>query len=275
MTLLRTTLLALLAVFALALSGCASIAGWFAAQQPFGGNSPGTAYRTPDQIRQPLSREEAAVLASAETLIGRAPESRVTVNGRTFVLDCIGTVSAIFYGVNIDIQKDFPRYSGNGVSRLYQSLQARGVLHTDRTPRPGDVIFWDNTWDSNGNGIMGDDPRTHAGVVVGVDDDGTIRYVHEHVRRGVVVEVMNLRHPGDYYDSRGKVINNAIALGSGISRKDNPAHWVAGDLWNSFGDVLRIRRQFAFAQALPDASDAEGLMAFSSTWPATSEAARD
>jgi hypothetical protein len=267
MTRIRAILLALLCAFALTATGCASIAGWFA--DPFA-DPLAAGYRTIDQIRQPLSREETAVLASAKTLIGRAPESRVTVNGRVFVLDCIGTVSAIFYGVNVDIQRDFPRYSGNGVSRLYQSLDARGVVHKDRTPRPGDVIFWDNTWDANGNGVMGDDPRTHAGVVVGVDDDGTIRYVHEHVRQGVIVEVMNLRHPGEYYDARGKVINNAIALGSGITRTVNPEHWVAGDLWNSFGDVLRVRQHFAVAQA-----PAEAIMAFASTLPATSEAVRD
>ncbi len=42
--------------------------------------------------------EEKAVLASAKSLLGRAPDSRVRVNGRTFTLDCIGTVAAIFWG---------------------------------------------------------------------------------------------------------------------------------------------------------------------------------
>jgi hypothetical protein len=171
------------------------------------------------------------------------------VNGRTFVLDCIGTVSALFYGMNIDVQADFPRYSGNGVRRLYMSLAALHALHGDLYPRPGDIIFWNNTWDANGNGDLTDDPMTHAAVVLSVDDDGTIHYVHEHVTKGVVVEVMNLVHPRDYYDPQGRIINNAIALNSGISRKNNPPHWTSGDLWDSFGDILRVRGHFAVAEA--------------------------
>jgi len=209
-------------------------------------------YRTPQEINSPLTSDEKAVIASAGSLMGMAPNSKVKVDGRTFTLDCIGTVSAIFYGMHIDVQGDFSRYSGNGVSRLYESLKALNVLHKDTYPRPGDVIFWDNTWDANGDGKLNDDPRTHAGVVIAVDPDGTIHYVHEHVLKGVTVEVMNLLHPTAYYGPEGKIINNAMAMNSGISRKDNPVHWVSGDLWNSFGDVLRAKRHFSVADLGPD-----------------------
>lgn len=209
-------------------------------------------YRSPQEIDKPLTSDEKAVIASAGSLMGKAPNSRVNVNGRTFTLDCIGTVSAIFYGMHIDVQADFSRYSGDGVNRLYQTLKALNVLHKDTYPRPGDVIFWDNTWDANGDGKLNDDPRTHAGIVLAVDADGTIHYVHEHVIKGVTVEVMNLLHPHDYYGPGGKIINNAMAMNSGISRKDNPVHWVSGDLWNSFGDVLRVKRHFSVADLGPD-----------------------
>lgn len=39
------------------------------------------------------------------------------------------------------------------------------------------------------------DELTHAGVVVGVDRDGTITHVHHNYRRGVVTARMNLRAP--------------------------------------------------------------------------------
>ncbi len=208
-------------------------------------------YRAPEQRSAPPTADEQAVVASANTLIGMAPESTVVVNGRTFVLDCIGTVSAIFWGMNIDVKKDFPRYGGDGVGRLYRSLEARNALHHDLVPRPGDVIFWDNTWDANGDGRLDDDPLTHAGVVMSVDPDGTIHYVHEHVIKGVTVEAMNLQHPRDYYDPLGRIINNAMAMNSGISRRDNPAHWTSGDLWDSFGDVLRVRKYFEVAVSDP------------------------
>ena len=224
--------------------------------------TPGPEYRTADQVVLPLSVDEKAVLASAQTLIGQAPESKVNVNGRTFVLDCIGTVSAIFYGIDIDVQRDFRRYSGDGVNRLYQSLKALNTLHQDLYPRPGDIIFWDNTWDANGDGILTDDPRTHAGIVLSVDKDGTIHYVHEHIIKGVTIEAMNLLHPGDYYGPQGRIINNALAMNSGISRRKNPPRWTSGDLFDSFGDILRVRRHFEVADAPADLGPpAESLLA--------------
>jgi len=262
---LRTGIGIITCVFAVTLSGCATFAGLFTddpSREPTPPQRPEgkAAYRTPEQIAQPLSPDEKAVLASARTLIGRAPESAVKVNGRTFVLDCIGTVSAIFYGMDIDVQKDFRRYRGDGVNRLYQSLKALDTLHRDLYPRPGDIIFWDNTWDANGDGRLNDDPRTHAGVVMSVDQDGTIRYVHEHIIKGVTIEAMNLLHPRDYYDPQGRIVNNALAMNSGISRKVNPPHWTSGDLWNSFGDILRVRGHFAVADASPDANPPEKVL---------------
>jgi len=262
---LRQVLSILGLLFAVTLSGCATVAGMFS-EDPFAVTEPRqrmtsqSAYRTPEQVAHPMSPDEKAVLASARTLIGRGPETVVNVNGRTFVLDCIGTVSAIFYGMNIDVQADFPRYGGNGVSRLHKSLAAQKVLHGDLYPRPGDIIFWDNTWDANGNGNLNDDPMTHAAVVMSVDDDGTIHYVHEHVTKGVTVEVMNLLHPRDYYGPQGRIRNNAIALNSGISRKNNPPHWTSGDLWNSFGDILRVRGHFAVADAPADSQPSQDVL---------------
>jgi len=217
-------------------------------------------YRSPEQLSAPPTTDELAVVASANTLVGMAPEASVVVNGRSFVLDCIGTVSAIFWGMNIDVRKDFARYYGDGVGRLYQSLQARGALHHDLLPRPGDIIFWSNTWDANADGRLDDDPLTHAGVVMAVDPDGTIHYVHEHVIKGVTVEVMNLQRPGDYYGPQGRIINSAMALNSGISRRDNPPHWTSGDLWESFGDVLRVKKYFEVAITIPGTDHREPIL---------------
>ena len=270
----RAAVMAAAGIFFFSLSGCAVFSGMLSnpdGEDPYGppaangaadsmaagappqGGTAATkgAYRTRQELSAPLSGDEQAVVASARTLLGRGPESRVVVNGRTFVLDCIGTVSAIFYGVNIDVQRDFRRYGGDGVSRLYQTLLAQGVLHRDPIPRPGDVIFWDDTWDANGDGNLSDDALTHAGVVISVDPDGTIHYVHEHIIKGVVVESMNLLHPRDPYDPRGRIINNAMAMNSGISRRNNPPHWMSGDLWDSFGDILRVKRYFEVAVTLP------------------------
>ena len=94
-----------------------------------------------------------------------------------------------------------------------------------RGPEPGDIVFFDNTWDRNGNGRW-DDDLTHMGVVVAVDRNGTISYLHNHLRRGVIVEQMNLRHP----DSREL---NAPLRQRG-SPRDGSGRWLASHLVRGF-----------------------------------------
>jgi len=183
--------------------------------------------------------DELGVVASAETLMGMAPNAKVTVNGKQFTLDCIGTVSAIFYRIGIDVTKDFGKYSGNGVNRLYMTLKDRGALHYDKYPRIGDVVMWDNTWDANGDGDRTNDPRTHAGVVMAVDGDGTIHYVHSNLLKGVVVEEMNLLRPSVAVDASGKRLNSGLAIPT-ASGGPRPERWLSGDVFEAFGDLLRV-----------------------------------
>ncbi len=207
-------------------------------------------YRTFADIPKPLSPDEQKFLVSAGSLMGRPPGSKVTVNSRVFTPDCIGTVCAVYYGVDFDLTKDFSRYPGNGVKSLHASLGERGVLYRDKYPGTGDVVFRDNTWDANEDNDKNNDPLTHAGVVIKVEEDGTVCYMHSHITRGIIVEVMNLRLPTEYYGDNQKIINNALAMGSGISRPVNPGHWLSGDLWNTFGDVMKTGEYHSCSTAL-------------------------
>jgi hypothetical protein len=213
---------------ALGAGGCAS------APRPY--RDPALAFAAP-------SEDEISVFASAQKFIGQPPSAAVSVRGRPFVLDCIGTVCAIYYDSGMDLTKDFASYTGNGVGRLYKSMMARGIVHEDRLPRPGDLIFWDNTWDANGNGDRTDDPLTHAGIVLSVDGDGGIRYVHEHLQKGVIVEAMNLRRPRDRLDESGTLINSALALASAPG-ETKAERRLAGELWRAFGDALSAKKYY-------------------------------
>jgi hypothetical protein len=206
-------------------------------------------YRTMDEARAAPSDDELLVIDSAKQLIGMAPDSKVIVNGKQFTLDCIGTVCAIYYRLHIDLAKDFGKYPGNGVNRLYRSLEDWGVLHRDRYPRTGDIVIWDNTWDANGDGDRGNDPHTHAGIVLAVDDDGTIHYVHENLYKGVIVETMNLLAPGDSFDAEGKRINSSLAIAT-ISGGPKPPHFLAGDVFQAFGDALKVKDKLLVAAEL-------------------------
>ncbi|MBN1242646.1 MAG: hypothetical protein JXA15_08070 [Spirochaetales bacterium] len=195
-----------------------------------------------------VSRAEAsfrsAVRESALSLVGRKHEEKVVVRGRSFTLDCIGTVSAAYWGAGVDVTVDFPKYEGNGVARLHQSLRDRRALESDREPAVGDAIFWDDTWDRDGDGRFGNDPLTHSGIVVQVDADGTIHYLHDNYFYGVTVERMNLRRPADWKDESGKVINSPLYMASYPGKKGNPPRFLAGDLFKAYGSAEGIRKGF-------------------------------
>jgi hypothetical protein len=184
------------------------------------------------------------VLASGRSLIGKKPDAKVTVNGKPFILDCIGTVSAAWWGAGLDLRREFRRYPGDGVNRLYRSLQSWGALHWQRTPQPGDLIIWDHTWDVDGDPNY-PDGHTHAGMVLSVAADGTIEYLHESVSRGVVVAYMNLYDTEGTLGPGGKVINSPLYQGSNYGKSTNPARWTSGHLWSAFGDAETVARVLA------------------------------
>jgi hypothetical protein len=179
--------------------------------------------------------------------LGRSESSRVEIRGKTFTLDCTGTVLAAFYGgLGLDLARDFNRFTGNGVKRLYATLKQLNLLHRRKLPAPGDIIFWDNTWDANEDGNFRNDELTHTGLVVAVDKDGTVSYIHAHIRRGVVREVMNLALPREREDAQGKPLNSPLALASAERRKtEEPSGGLSGNLWNSFGSAVRRKDYFA------------------------------
>jgi hypothetical protein len=203
-------------------------------------------YRSMEAARAAPSDDELGIVDSSKQLVGMAPNAKVLVKGKQFTLDCIGTVCAIYYRLDIDLAKDFGKYPGNGVNRLYMSLKDRGVIHYDRYPRTGDIIFWDNTWDANGDGDRTNDPHTHAGIVLAVDEDGTIHYVHENLYKGVIIETMNLLKPAVAIDDSGKKINSGMAIAT-VSGGPKPEHHLAGDVFQSFGDALKVKDDFKVA----------------------------
>jgi len=229
----------LLCFFALCLAGCATPGTKNREPLAVDGKETGPALPKEGTPQEDLfvtgTRE--SVVESARTLLGRKPDERVVVRGREFMLDCIGTVSATYWGAGYDLQRDFSKHSGNGVLRLHSSLAAWGALHELRIPRPGDIVFWANTWDRNEDGKLYNDGITHAGIVVQVDEDGTTHYLHASVTRGVVISFFNLMHPDVPKSPEGKIWNSPMYLGSNYGRATNPPHWLSGDLWSAFGDA--------------------------------------
>lgn len=154
------------------------------------------------------SRIRDTIVSGGLTLIGK---ETLVVKGVTYPSDCTGVVRAAYAFADIDLAYRFGRYEGNGVRRVYLTLHDQGLLYGTSYPVPGDIIFWDNTWDANGNKLA-DDELTHLGLVVATEPDGSISYLHYHYRLGPTVEAMNLLHPDIDVAKDGRQINAALRM---------------------------------------------------------------
>jgi hypothetical protein len=125
----------------------------------------------------------------------RGKESLV-IRGRRFRMDCSGTIMAVYYYAGIDLSVCFTGYTGNGVARIYRYFRDHGLLYDPEQPSPGDIIFWDDSYDKNDDGKANDE-LTHMGMVVHVESDGSVTYLHHNYRKGNVFARMNLRYPDD------------------------------------------------------------------------------
>jgi hypothetical protein len=170
--------------------------------------------------------------AGARSLLGA---TELVVKGRRFNWDCTGTVLAIYWYAGVDLAHDFGRYGGGGVSRLYRTLKDASLLYTTREPILGDLVFWDDTYDADGDGAW-DDPLTHVGMVMETAADGTISYVHLNYRRGIVIEQMSLREPDVHQRSKNgrvTIVNSPLRMAE--VGKPHPNRWLAGQLYRVLG----------------------------------------
>ncbi len=219
----------LLGIAAIVLASCSLFQG----DKP--ATKPGTAL---DSTSPEITELQRRLVKAAESLQGK---SKLSFEGNTFPFDCTGTVLAAYYLAGHDLRKDFARYPGNGVLRLYRMAEDKALLSNSPTPLPGDVLFWDNTYDRNRDGKWNDE-LTHAGIVVRIGEDGTVYYLHHHVTRGIVVEAMNLDLPDTHEITRnGKntLLNSPIRIRE--AGKPRPEHWLSGQLYNAYGRLWKLR----------------------------------
>ena len=138
--------------------------------------------------------------------------TQLRVDGRSYRGDCSGFVEAVFG--SIDLRIEDPAESGvSGTHILFRSLAKQGRI-TGRSVRPGDLLFFHNTWDRNGNRLR-DDRFSHVAVAEAVDSDGTITMVH-FASGAVKRDTLNLKHPGTARDpDSGRTWNSYLRRGGG------------------------------------------------------------
>ena len=170
------------------------------------------------------------VANAAGKFVGR---SALVVDGERYRWDCSGLVAAALAGGGIDV-------AGSGAD-LWTLAHEAGWTHRRRTPAIGDVAFFDNTYDRNGNGKL-DDALSHVGIVESVEMDGTIVVVHLG-SSGPARLRMNLHHPSTAKDDLGAVWNDPLRTAT--RREPTGTRHLAGELWVGFATFRVVDRSVA------------------------------
>lgn len=174
----------------------------------------------PKESKSEITSKQDNIVKAALDATKLGYPNTLKINNRNFNNDCSGLIYGIFWAAEIDLITEISKESGNGVKRLYNVMKRNNLLHWNKLPQPGDLIFWSNTYGSWGN-----NPLSHIGIVVSCDrDTGQIEYVHNNTYLGAIrKESMNLYKPHEK-----RPINNYM-------RYDNKYKKTAAELFEAFG----------------------------------------
>lgn len=176
-----------------------------------------------------VSSRRGAIVQTASRLVGART---LQVNGKRIAYDCAGVTRAIYLEHGIDLyDSGSPDPKANGVKLIHHHISRYGRLHKGPVVRPGDLIFFDNTWDYNGDG-MANDPLTHVGIVERQESDGTVVFI-SRVAGAIERYRMNTALPHVHKTPDGRVLNDYIRRRD----LDDPFNtaYLSGELFAGFG----------------------------------------
>jgi hypothetical protein len=183
----------------------------------------------------------------AETWLGE--QGGFSVDGERYGADCSGFVQAVFAAEGLPLRRlagrSAPRET-SGAAALHRAARDFGVVFGGggEWPRPGDLVFWHDTYDRDGDG-RSDDRFTHVGIVQYVADGGTVVFIHRG-SKGVVRGAMTPSRPGQAAD--GDLLLNSTLRAKAKAKPGAPV--LAGELFAGYGriDPRRVPRDVARAR---------------------------
>lgn len=179
----------------------------------------------------PGTEQQHAIAHTASRLVG----ARTVQTGNRFIgYDCAGVTRAIYLSHGIDLYEGGEQKGrANGVRLIYEHVRAYGRIHYGPAVRPGDLVFFDNTWDFNEDGIL-NDPLTHVGIVEAVEQNGTVVFI-SRVSNAIERYRMNLREPNVMRSSDGRLLNDYLRR----KKSGDPlaTGYLTGQLFAGFGTL--------------------------------------
>jgi len=173
------------------------------------------------------------IAARADSWVGR--EGAFEVNGERFPADCSGFVEAVYAMEGVPLrrlmQHAAPRES-SGAAAAHRAASRYGVVFGGggEWPRPGDLVFFHDTYDRDRDGRQ-DDRFTHVGIVLYVSE-GTVVFAHRG-SQAVVIGAMTPGRPHETADG-DRLLNSHMRQ----KRKARPdARLLAGELFAGYGRI--------------------------------------
>ena len=198
--------------------------------------------------------ESRGAVDSKETKVAKKAPAKAEpdVEGIRSVEHAADFIRAIYKVNKVDLG---PAAGGQAIATLHETFKRRGRIYHATRPAVGDVIFFHNTFDRNGD-QRNNDWYTHIGLVEGVEEDGTIHVLS--YREGKVDSfVLNLEHPSVERKKGGKVWNESIRPRSG--RDAAFTQYLGGELFAGFGSLLGDRTELMVVDNWSPGMVIEGL----------------
>jgi hypothetical protein len=195
--------------------------------------------RVPLSIERPCCRSvdrapsRSAIVQTAAQLVGA---KTIQSHGRRIAYDCAGVTRAIFLTHGIDLYDSEPTDPhANGVQIIHAHIRQQGTFHQGPVAHLGDLVFFDNTWDYNGDGKV-NDRLTHIGIVERQELDGTVVFI-SRVAGAIKRYHMNLGLPHIHKTADGRILNDYLR------RKDvrdpDKTSYLTGQLFAQFATRVR------------------------------------
>ncbi len=179
---------------------------------------------------KPSSRR--LIVAKAQSLLGKKVIHGK--NGTVFHYDCSGFIQAVYSYLDISFTDPVARQTQFQSLNIYKYCKKNGTVFIGTLPKPGDIIFFDNTYDRNKNNRL-DDRITHVGLVERVQTNHTITFIHVTTRKGIIRGYINTVKP-TVHIADNSIINSFLrARRSGDTAK---TRYLAGELVHAYGSII-------------------------------------
>lgn len=178
-------------------------------------------------------RSRERVAAAARSVVG---SRSMDVDGQRFRFDCSGVARGIYAKAGHRLGGT-PSFRGeNDVAVLYRLAERYGSLRPS-DPLVGDLVFFENTYDRDGDGRR-NDALSHVGIVEEVRPDGTVVFIH-HASGGILRYRMNLEFPqARDHPKSGETVNHFLRRAErGESAK------TSAELFVAYGTLLTGREE--------------------------------